>query len=61
MLCVNDLWYLSSLRMYALRRVRDAFKESKALKDAKAIDEQYQHGLESLAMLKRQVCQVAYS
>ncbi|KAL5466694.1 hypothetical protein EMCRGX_G030840 [Ephydatia muelleri] len=41
-------------REYALRRVRDYFKDSKCLKDQKAIEREYQYGLESLEMLQRQ-------
>lgn len=42
-------------RMYALRRVRDAFKEKKLLSDPDSIKDEYEKGLQSLEMLKRQV------
>ena len=41
--------------MYAKRRIRDYFKEKKGLEDASKIAREFQHGLESLEMLQRQV------
>ena len=41
--------------MYAKRRIRDYFKEKKGLEDASKIVREFQHGLESLEMLQRQV------
>lgn len=41
--------------MYALRRVRDSFKEKSALTDPQQISQEYDKGLQSLEMLKRQV------
>lgn len=41
--------------MYALRKVRDAFKENKSLQDAASIERFYNYGTENLAMIKRQV------
>ena len=41
-------------RRYALRRVRDYFKEKKALADPPQIEQEYQYGLQTLEMLKRQ-------
>lgn len=41
-------------RRYALRRVRDHFKEKKALANPPQIEQEYQYGLQTLEMLKRQ-------
>ena len=41
-------------RRYALRRVRDYFKEKKALANPPQIEQEYQYGLQTLEMLKRQ-------
>ncbi|CAK1549067.1 unnamed protein product [Leptosia nina] len=43
-----------NFRSYALRRVRDAFRESKFLTDAKAINKQIEFAKENLQMIKRQ-------
>lgn len=43
------------LRAYALRRVRDAFKENKSLMDSKTIKKEFLHGKENLELIKRQV------
>ncbi|MBN3308031.1 LYR motif-containing protein 4 isoform X2 [Amia ocellicauda] len=42
-------------RTYALRRVRDSFKENGAMEDPKAIEELLNKGRESLAVIRRQV------
>lgn len=42
------------LRKYALRRVRDYFKDRKVLTDPQQIEHEYHYGLQSLEMLKRQ-------
>ncbi|XP_066580501.1 LYR motif-containing protein 4 isoform X3 [Amia ocellicauda] len=41
-------------RTYALRRVRDSFKENGAMEDPKAIEELLNKGRESLAVIRRQ-------
>ncbi|XP_026465475.1 LYR motif-containing protein 4-like [Ctenocephalides felis] len=41
-------------RMYAIRRVRDAFRENKNLTDKKSIDLQLQFGAKNLEIIKRQ-------
>ena len=43
-------------RSYALRRVRDSFREKKGIKDPHRMQEEYERGLQSLSMLERQVC-----
>lgn len=42
-------------RLYAVRKVRDSFKEKKLLTDPPKIEQEYNQGLQSLQMLKRQV------
>ncbi len=42
-------------RKYAERRVRDYFRETRTLADSAAIEKEYNYGLGSLEMLKRQV------
>ncbi|KAL3195397.1 hypothetical protein MRX96_015863 [Rhipicephalus microplus] len=42
-------------RSYALRRVRDAFKEHKAVQDKDEINELLDDGLKNLEIIKRQV------
>ncbi|CAG4949772.1 unnamed protein product [Parnassius apollo] len=44
-----------NFRSYALRRVRDAFKEHKSLADKKLINKEYQFAKDNLAIIKRQV------
>ncbi|OWR43403.1 hypothetical protein KGM_203586 [Danaus plexippus plexippus] len=44
-----------NFRAYALRRVRDAFKENKSLMDSKTIKKEFLHGKENLELIKRQV------
>ncbi|CAH2056258.1 unnamed protein product, partial [Iphiclides podalirius] len=44
-----------NFRSYALRRVRDAFKENKSLTDPKLIRKEYQFAKENLAIITRQV------
>ncbi|XP_064402243.1 LYR motif-containing protein 4B-like [Halichondria panicea] len=41
-------------RKYALRRVKDYFRETRSFTDSVAIEREYSYGLESLNMLKRQ-------
>lgn len=41
--------------MYALRKIRYEFKESKLLTDEEKIEQCYTKGQETLAMIKRQV------
>ena len=43
-------------REFALRRVRDYFREKKSLTAHEDIHREYQYGLDSLALLHRQVC-----
>ncbi len=43
-------------REYALRRVRDYFREKKCLTAREDIHKEYQYGLDSLSLLHRQVC-----
>lgn len=38
-----------------MRRVKDYFQETKALTDSHSIEKEYNYGMESLEMLKRQV------
>ncbi|MBN3318789.1 LYM4A protein, partial [Atractosteus spatula] len=42
-------------RTYALRRVRDAFKENKHLEDSKTVEMLLNKGRDNLAILQRQV------
>lgn len=42
--------------MYALRRIRDAFRENKNLTDTNVIESQLKLGTESLELIRRQVC-----
>ncbi|EEC15865.1 LYR motif-containing protein 4B-like [Ixodes scapularis] len=42
-------------RSHALRRVRDLFKEHKAVQDKTEINELFQEGLKNLEIIKRQV------
>ncbi|KAF9416552.1 hypothetical protein HW555_006127 [Spodoptera exigua] len=44
-----------NFRSYALRRIRDGFKENKALTDLKQIKQQYEFATENLSIIKRQV------
>ncbi|XP_045782736.1 LYR motif-containing protein 4B [Maniola jurtina] len=44
-----------NFRAYALRRVRDAFKENKFLTDPKLVKKEFEYGKENLAIVKRQV------
>nr|XP_021201727.1 LYR motif-containing protein 4B [Helicoverpa armigera] len=44
-----------NFRAYALRRVRDAFRDNKTLTDPKLIKKQYDFATENLAVIKRQV------
>lgn len=42
-------------RMYALRRIRDSFKENSSLSDSETIAKYYYEGMQSLETIKRQV------
>ncbi|XP_051971170.1 LYR motif-containing protein 4 [Xyrauchen texanus] len=42
-------------RMYALRRVQDAFRENRTIEDPKVVDELINRALDSLALIQRQV------
>jgi LYR motif-containing protein 4 len=42
-------------RMYALRRVRDAFRENQNLTDQAKVEEVFKYGLKNLDIIKRQV------
>ncbi|KAK7118019.1 hypothetical protein R3I94_021759 [Phoxinus phoxinus] len=43
-------------RTYALRRVRDAFRENRTVGDPKAVEELMNKARDSLAVIQRQVC-----
>ncbi|CAH4031972.1 unnamed protein product [Pieris brassicae] len=43
-----------NIRSYAIRRVRDAFKENKSLSDGKAINNEIKFAKENLEIIKRQ-------
>ncbi|XP_051542659.1 LYR motif-containing protein 4 [Myxocyprinus asiaticus] len=42
-------------RMYAIRRVRDAFRENRTVEDPKVVEELINRALDSLALIQRQV------
>ncbi|KAF4520678.1 hypothetical protein B566_EDAN006354 [Ephemera danica] len=44
-----------NFRNYALRRIRDAFKDNAQLSDSVKLKEEYQYGLQQLDVIKRQV------
>ncbi|KAM3956221.1 LYR motif-containing protein bcn92 [Aphomia sociella] len=44
-----------NFRSYALRRVRDAFKDAKNITDPKLIKKQFDFAKENVAMVRRQV------
>ncbi|XP_073964588.1 LYR motif-containing protein 4-like [Choristoneura fumiferana] len=44
-----------NFRSYALRRIRDAFKENKTLSDPKQIKKEYLYAKENLPIIRRQV------
>lgn len=48
-----DVWLFS--RLYALRRVKDAFRDGRSLTDKKVIKKEFDLGAESLEMIRRQV------
>ncbi|EFN65749.1 LYR motif-containing protein 4 [Camponotus floridanus] len=48
-------WSSYNYRMYALRKIRYEFKESKTLTDEEKIRQCYAKGQETLAMIKKQV------
>ncbi|KAL0809858.1 hypothetical protein ABMA28_011345 [Loxostege sticticalis] len=43
-----------NFRSYALRRVRDAFKENKSLSEPKAIKKEFEYAKENLNIIRRQ-------
>ncbi|XP_016296105.1 LYR motif-containing protein 4B-like [Sinocyclocheilus anshuiensis] len=43
-------------RTYALRRVRDAFRENRTVEDPKVVEELLNRARDSLALIQRQVC-----
>uniref|UniRef100_A0A8C4UE89 Complex 1 LYR protein domain-containing protein n=1 Tax=Falco tinnunculus TaxID=100819 RepID=A0A8C4UE89_FALTI len=43
-------------RMYAIRRIRDAFKENKNIKDSEKIEELVKKAKANLEVIHRQVC-----
>ncbi|XP_055294765.1 LYR motif-containing protein 4 [Sitodiplosis mosellana] len=43
-----------NFRNYALRRIRDAFKDNKSLSQAQEVQKQYQFANENLDIIKRQ-------
>lgn len=47
----NFMYY----RSYALRRIRDAFRENRNLTDLAAVNDQIAEGTKSLEIIKRQV------
>ncbi|XP_053695830.1 protein bcn92 [Sabethes cyaneus] len=42
-------------RMYALRRIRDAFRDNKSLSDSSKIESELEYGQRNLDIIKRQV------
>lgn len=50
----GNLFHSFNYRLYAVRKVRDSFKEKKLLTDPPKIEQEYNQGLQSLQMLKRQ-------
>ncbi|XP_029159407.1 LYR motif-containing protein 4 [Nylanderia fulva] len=48
-------WDSYNYRMYALRKIRDEFKENKTLTDQEKIKQCYEKGQEALAAIRRQV------
>lgn len=50
----SNLFDAFNYRMYAIRKVRDSFKQKMVLGDPQKIQEEYKRGLDSLEMLKRQ-------
>ncbi|XP_059058934.1 LYR motif-containing protein 4B [Achroia grisella] len=44
-----------NFRSYALRRVRDAFKDAKNISDPKLVNKEFVYAKESLDVIKRQV------
>ncbi|XP_055606137.1 LYR motif-containing protein 4-like [Uranotaenia lowii] len=44
-----------NFRNYALRRIRDSFRDNKALNDSALIESQLQFGQKNLEMIRRQV------
>lgn len=52
--------FIFFIRNYALRRIRDAFKENKQLADKAAIQEQIDYGKKNLDIIRRQVNKISY-
>ncbi|XDV46827.1 hypothetical protein PO909_016658 [Leuciscus waleckii] len=50
-----DLGVALGLRTYALRRVRDAFRENRTVGDPKLVEELLNKARDSLAIIQRQV------
>ncbi|XP_038217682.1 LYR motif-containing protein 4 [Zerene cesonia] len=44
-----------NFRAYAIRRVRDAFKEKKVLTDPKAINNEIKFAMDNLQLIRRQI------
>ncbi|XP_008545522.1 LYR motif-containing protein 4 [Microplitis demolitor] len=51
----SQKWSSYNYREYALRKVRDEFRENKTLQDNNLIQDCYNKGLENLEIIKRQV------
>ena len=45
----------ATFRMYALRKIKDAFRHNRNINDAEKIVELYNYGLKNLEIIKRQV------
>ena len=52
---LSESFLVLCCRMYAQRRVRDSFKESRGLSEHSEIERLYHKGLDTLALLRRQV------
>ena len=53
--CDYSLTLIQYLRMYATRRIRDAFRENRDISDPGVIKSLMKKGQDSLEMMKRQV------
>ncbi|TRY89180.1 hypothetical protein DNTS_018092 [Danionella cerebrum] len=51
----------SGRKTYALRRVRDSFRDNKSVEDARLVDELLKKAQESLAIIRRQASQMTQS
>uniref|UniRef100_A0A9J8DEQ5 LYR motif containing 4 n=1 Tax=Cyprinus carpio carpio TaxID=630221 RepID=A0A9J8DEQ5_CYPCA len=47
---------LGGMMTYALRRVRDAFRENRTVEDPKVVEELVKRARDGLALIQRQVC-----